>query len=203
MLQVELVSTDAMDKVDVRYIMSLKENVLSSELVVTNAKNSPIKLMGSVLSHLTVSTPEATYACGLERSDYCSRPMLFSSFSIVPPDPGQENEFGLAKLLNVEGLRGFWSGWGKAGAGKTSEVESEAEMEGEEDDNYKQLTEKMSRIYTSAPQDFTIIDRVLFMLAKFMSYFDLGFAVFNMLTDIFTYFLLILLWNREEETRLW
>ncbi|OMO98952.1 hypothetical protein COLO4_13608 [Corchorus olitorius] len=34
------------------------------------------------------------------------------------------------------------------------------EMEGEEDDGYKQLDEQMSRIYTSAPRFFTVIDRV-------------------------------------------
>ncbi|KAF6154064.1 hypothetical protein GIB67_018986, partial [Kingdonia uniflora] len=33
------------------------------------------------------------------------------------------------------------------------------ENEGEEEDNYAQLTDKMSRIYTSAPRKFTIIDR--------------------------------------------
>ena len=48
-------------------------------------------------------------------------------------------------------------GWGTVVVMQNRGRERE-EMEGEENNNYKHLTEKMSRIYTSAPRNFTIID---------------------------------------------
>lgn len=36
-------------------------------------------------------------------------------------------------------------------------------MEGEEEDNYNQLSSEMSRIYTSAPRNLTVIDRVILL----------------------------------------
>ena len=131
--------------------------MLRSELIVSNNEQTAIQLKGSVLSHLTVSTPEATYAIGLEGSDFYSRAPCSSSYSIVPPDYGQGSGSGLGRTLN-----GILSGWGKSKE-KESEEEVEGE-EGEETDNYKQLTEEMSRIYTSAPRNFTIIDRVRIIL---------------------------------------
>ncbi|EEF36927.1 protein NDH-DEPENDENT CYCLIC ELECTRON FLOW 5 [Ricinus communis] len=156
-IQVELISTDAEDKVEVRHVLSLTEDTLSSQLVVSNSKSSSIRLMGSLISHLTVSTPEATYAYGLEGSNFFNRPMFSSNFSIVPPDSQQSWYSDL-------GLNAFFSAWGardqkNSDKGKDREVKNEEELEGEEDENYKQLTDKMSRIYTSAPTDFTLIDR--------------------------------------------
>lgn len=40
-----------------------------------------------------------------------------------------------------------------------TERDYEEESEGEEEDNYAQMTERMSRIYTSTPRRFTVIDR--------------------------------------------
>ncbi|XP_022966365.1 protein NDH-DEPENDENT CYCLIC ELECTRON FLOW 5 [Cucurbita maxima] len=151
-IQVELISRAAEGKVELKYIVTLGEDMLTSELVVSNNEESAIQLKGSVLSHLTVSTPEATYAIGLEGSDFYSRAPFSSSYSIVPPDYGQGSGSGLRRTWN-----GILPGWGKSKE-KESEEEVEGE-EGEETDNYKQLTEEMSRIYTSAPRNFTIIDR--------------------------------------------
>ncbi|KDP39711.1 hypothetical protein JCGZ_02731 [Jatropha curcas] len=162
--QVELINTDAEDMIDLRYIMSLTEDTLSSQLVVSNRKSSSIQFMGSLISNLTVSTPEATYAYGLEASNFFNRPILLSNFSIVPPELSKERQYGFGRPRDNAGLKDFFSGWGtknkKSGEGKDGQIiENEEEMEGEETDNYKNLTEKMSRIYTSAPRDFTIIDR--------------------------------------------
>lgn len=164
-MQVELISIDAKDMAEVRFVLSLKEDTLSSELIVSNSKSSSIHMMGSLLSHLTVSTPEATYACGLEGSNFFSRPMFLSDFSIVPPYLGQESGFGFGQLRGNVGLEGILSGRGarnqkNADKGKSRQKEIEEELEGEENDNYKPLTDQMSRIYTSAPRYFTVIDRV-------------------------------------------
>ncbi|XP_011010134.1 PREDICTED: uncharacterized protein LOC105115061 isoform X1 [Populus euphratica] len=162
-IQVEMVSTDARDMVEVRYILSLREETLSSELTVSNLKSSSIQMRGGIMSHLTVSTPEATFAYGLEGSDFYNRPVFLSNFGIVPSDLSQKRGFGSGQLWGNLGLNGFFPGWDarnqkNGDKGNDSLLESE-EMEGEEKENYKSLTEEMSRIYTSAPRDFTIIDR--------------------------------------------
>ncbi|XP_050209991.1 protein NDH-DEPENDENT CYCLIC ELECTRON FLOW 5 [Mercurialis annua] len=154
-IQVELISTDDDDNVEVKHILSLTEDTLISEIVVSNAKSSSIRLMGSLISHLTVSTPEATYAYGLEGSDFFNRPLFASNFSIVPPDLGKETPYGPGKVWNDLKLNGFFPDRGE----KDQKDSDEEEIEGEEDENYKQLTDAMSRIYTSAPSQFTIIDR--------------------------------------------
>lgn len=154
--------TNAEDMVEVKYIVTLEEDVLSSEFVISNTKTSPIRLTGSVLSHLTLSSPDATYAIGLEGSDFLSLSPFSSNFSIIPPDFGKRYESGFSKLWNQMSLWGARSG-NKVDETKSNEKETELQMEGEEDDSYKHLREQMSRIYTSAPRDFTIIDRVLFL----------------------------------------
>ncbi|KAJ9131915.1 hypothetical protein P3X46_034817 [Hevea brasiliensis] len=161
-IQVELISTDAEDMVEIRHIMNLEEDTLSSKVTVSNSNSSSIQLMGSLISHLTVSTPEATYACGLEGSNFFNRPMFLSNLSIVPPDLGPESRDGSGKPRDIVRLKG--SGWGARNQKNSDkrnirQIESEEEMEGEESDSYKHLTEEMSRIYTNAPRDFTIIDR--------------------------------------------
>ncbi|KAJ0078730.1 hypothetical protein Patl1_22947 [Pistacia atlantica] len=160
-IQVELISRDRADMVEVRYIVTLDESVLSSELVVSNSKSSSLQLTGCFLSHLTVSTPDATYALGLEGSDFIKKSPFSSNYVIVPPDISQENKFSISQLWSQ---MKFLSGLGArneqtADEADSTSTESEEEMEGEEDDNYKQLTEQMSRIYTSAPTNLTVIDR--------------------------------------------
>lgn len=166
-MQVQLISTDSEDKVEIKYVITLKEDVLVSELVVSNSKSSSLQLTGSILSHLTVSSPDATYAVGLERSDFFSRLPILSSFGIIPPDFGLKNESQISKLWQQMTQKAFMPGWGPktqnddGNEAERNQRENEEEMEGEEDDNYKHLRDQMSRIYTSAPTDFTIIDRVL------------------------------------------
>lgn len=156
-MQVELISRDLENMVEVKYIVTLEEDILSSELVVSNSKSSLLQLTGSIVSHLTVSTPDATYAIGLEGSNFFNRPPFLSNFGIIPPDFGQKNESGFGQL------------WGQQRnpntdeAAESSQREREEEMAGEEDDNYKHLTQELSLIYTSAPRTFTVIDRVLLL----------------------------------------
>ncbi|EXB62710.1 hypothetical protein L484_024008 [Morus notabilis] len=157
-IQVELISTDSGEKVEIKYIVTLKEDELSSDLVISNSRSTPVQLTGCVLSHLRVSSPEATYAIGLERSNFFSLPPFMSNFGIVPPDFGQENESGFSQLLNK---MSFWRSRNGNNADETKSDgnESKEEMEGEETDNYKNLREEMSRIYTIAPRNMTLIDR--------------------------------------------
>lgn len=168
-MQVELISTDAENMVEIRHIMNLAVDTLSSKLIVSNSKSWSIQLMGSLLSHLTVSSPEATYAYGLEGSNIFDRPMFLSNLSIVPPDSDQESADSFGKLRDIMRLKG--SSWGARNQKdfdkrNSGQIESEEEMECEETDNYKHLTGRMSRIYTSAPRDFTIIDRVFFLITQ-------------------------------------
>ena len=158
-MQVELVSRNSQDMIEAKYILTLHQDLLSSELVFLNSRSSSLRVMGSVISHLTVSTPEATYAVGLEGSNFYNRPPFLSNFSIVPPESTEGKGSGelwspFAELLST---------WGAGnGGGDKKRGEREEETEGEENGNYKHLTEKMSMIYTSAPRNFTIIDRVIF-----------------------------------------
>lgn len=161
-MQVQLICTDAEDMVEVKYIVTLEEDVLSSEIVISNSKSSPIRVTGSVLSHLTLSSPDATFAIGLEGSDFLGLSPFLSNFSIIPPDFAQKNEFGFAQLWNQMSL------W--VDETKSNETATELQMEGEENDNYKHLRDQMSRIYTSAPRDFTVIDRVLFLTQLISNY---------------------------------
>ncbi|KAK9290724.1 hypothetical protein L1049_008898 [Liquidambar formosana] len=163
-IQVELICSDSEDMVELKYIVTLQQDILSSEFVISNSKSSSLQLIGSVISHLTVSTPDATYAVGLEGSDFSSSPPFMSNFGIIPPDLGQTKKLGSSQLWDQMALRRFLSGWNAINQNSDDEAETsqrkrDEEMEGEENDNYKHLTEEMSRIYTSAPRYFTVIDR--------------------------------------------
>lgn len=89
-----MISSDSESIAEVRYIVTLQQDKLSSEIVISNLKSLPLQLTGSVMSHLTVSTPDATYAIGLEGSNFFSRTPFLSNFGLVPPDFGQKNELG-------------------------------------------------------------------------------------------------------------
>ncbi|KAL8142858.1 hypothetical protein V2J09_015890 [Rumex salicifolius] len=142
-IQVEIVSREPDNEVEVQYTISLVEDGISSVFNVSNLGSSMLELRGTIISHLTVSTPDATYAVGLEGSNFYDRPPISSHFSINPPD-----------VENSSIFNGLFS------ASRDMEVEETKGSEGgEEMNNYKHLTDKMSRIYTSAPRNFTIIDR--------------------------------------------
>ena len=143
----ELVSCDPDGSAEIKHLVTFRQDVLASEIEITNLSDSPLVLGGSVISHLKVSTPDATYAVGLEGSNFSSRDSIGSSnFSITPPESSQKNSENAKSFIDLFSRR---------------EKEPEDDDDGEEKDNYAQLTEKMSRIYTSAPRVFTIIDRVL------------------------------------------
>ncbi|KAM0045325.1 hypothetical protein Hdeb2414_s0009g00302641 [Helianthus debilis subsp. tardiflorus] len=151
-IQVELISSNSEDKIEFKHIVTLQQDAISSEVVITNSRSSSLKLMGSIIGHLAISTPEAAYAIGLESSNYFVKPPIFSNFSIVPPDFDKSESGWFKQLLSVWGL-------GSQDSLSDNNRQEDEEIEGEEEDNYKHLTEKMSMIYTSAPRSFTIMDR--------------------------------------------
>lgn len=163
-LQVELVSVSPVDMAEVRCLVTLHQDLLGSELLISNTKSSPLQLTGSFVSHLKVSTPDAAYAVGLQGSNYQSRQPLSSRFSMDPPDLGRRSPSTSEKPWTQNVLRRLLPGWGDTGEEEEEEELNEGgdaeESEGEEEDDYARMTEKMSRIYTSVPRQFTIIDRV-------------------------------------------
>lgn len=154
-LQVELVSVSPKDMVEVKCLVTLQQDLLASEITVTNPSSSHLQLLGSVLSHLTVSTPDATYAIGLQGSSYHNRLPMVSNFSIIPPNLRGESSSSIQPLAQ-KGFDALFSGWNKRG----HMHKEEGTEEEEEDDDYAQMTEKICRVYSNAPRQFTIIDRV-------------------------------------------
>ncbi|CAI8595264.1 unnamed protein product [Vicia faba] len=157
-IQVELINKGPDGKTGLKYIVTLEEDGLGSELEISNSNSSPLQMTGSILTHLTVSNPEATYAIGLDRSNYYIRPPFESEFILSPPDSSEDK--GLEKTWKSS-VKQFFSGWGTNN--QNNEVEgsqSDSEdMIGEETDTYKQLKERISLVYTDAPRSFTLIDR--------------------------------------------
>jgi len=139
--------------VEVKCLVTLQKDLLGSEITVTNPRPTSLQLLGYVVSHLTVSTPDATYAIGLQGSSYHNKQPMVSDFSIIPPDSRGENSLS---PLARKGFDALFSGWEKRGQVRDEEMTED----GEEDNDYAQMTEKMCRIYTSAPREFTIMDRV-------------------------------------------
>ncbi|CAL4919066.1 unnamed protein product [Urochloa decumbens] len=141
-----------------RCVVTLHPEALSTEVAVTNtAPASSMALSCGVSNHLRVSTPDATYALGLQGSDYRSVDPALSEFSIIPPD------YGAAAREPVAGAaRRRWASRGfdmiLSGAGRDRGAE-EDRPDGEEDDDYKHMTDAMCRVYSHAPREFTIIDR--------------------------------------------
>ncbi|KAH6812578.1 hypothetical protein C2S51_026340 [Perilla frutescens var. frutescens] len=144
--QLELISSNT-KSLQIKQIITLKQDFLNSEVLVSNPTPSPVHLLGSTLCHLAVSTPDAAYAVGLEGSDYYTRPPFRADFTIIPP------------LLNRRSPSKFWP-FNSMFTERDDEGDMNAiEGGGEEEDNYKHLNRNFSRIYTSAPRSFTIIDR--------------------------------------------
>ncbi|RWW11958.1 hypothetical protein BHE74_00014444 [Ensete ventricosum] len=148
-IQVELVSVSPVDMAEVGCLVTLHQDFLGSELLISNTKSSPLQLTGSFISHLKVSTPDAAYAAGLQGSNYRSRRPLSSRFSMVPPDSGLSTS---SKPWTDNVLRRLVPGWGDTDEEEEELNDAEEESEGEEEDDYARMTEKMSRIYTSAPR---------------------------------------------------
>ncbi|MCL7026972.1 hypothetical protein MKW94_029489 [Papaver nudicaule] len=162
-IQVELMSSDSEKTVEIKYTLTLHPDNLTSEIAVTNSTSSSIQLVGSFMSHLTVSSPDATYAIGLEGSNYLNKPPLETKFSIIPPD-FKDKPTGQGQSWVKAVFPGLLPNWGsngnvEAGDGKSGLVKTDEEIEFEEEDNYAQMTDKMSRIYTYAPRRFSFNDK--------------------------------------------
>ncbi|KAF7067666.1 hypothetical protein CFC21_073524 [Triticum aestivum] len=159
-ISVELVSVEppgSGDGAEARCVVTLQPEALASEYAVTNAASSPsaVALSGAVCNHLRVSTPDATYAVGLQGSDYRGREPLLSEFSILPPDYYATAPSSPQPRWVSKGLDMLLSG----GGGGQSAPRAAPEPDGEEDDNYKHLTAELCRVYRHAPREFTVIDR--------------------------------------------
>lgn len=164
-VQVELISVDPAGTTEVTYVVTLDQAVLGLELLVTNLTSSPLHLTGSIVGHLKVSTPAATYAVGLQGSSYRNYrtppepTMLQGSAAIVPPVFGRR---GREKRMSGGGFGFFGLGSKRAEEGKDDAGGEEVGMydeEKEEMDNNLQLSREVCRVYTYAPRRFTIIDR--------------------------------------------
>ncbi|GFP84172.1 hypothetical protein PHJA_000560900 [Phtheirospermum japonicum] len=82
----ELMSTTQDGAAQVKHVLTLGRDFLNSEVVVTNlTASSTFRLTGSSVCHLAASTPDATYALGLQGSDFFTMPPFAGDFSIVPP----------------------------------------------------------------------------------------------------------------------
>ncbi|KAL8041680.1 hypothetical protein ABFX02_10G179700 [Erythranthe guttata] len=161
-IQIQLISTSSDEQqvnAQVKHIITLGRDALTSEVIVSNSStSSSIYLTGSAICHLAVSTPDAAYAIGLQSSDFFIRPPFApNSTIIIPPD---------FMTVDQDSTK-TWLPFNKLFATRRNEddVDSLArrgkpdEEAQEEDDNYKHLTDKLCRIYTSAPRNLTIIDR--------------------------------------------
>ncbi|KAF9604512.1 hypothetical protein IFM89_007633 [Coptis chinensis] len=82
-VHVKLVSRNSDDMVEVKHIVTLHPDVLSSEVMITNYRSSALEV--TLLSHLSMSSPDATYVVGLEGSNYFSKPPFVSDYTIIPP----------------------------------------------------------------------------------------------------------------------
>uniref|UniRef100_A0A0F7GZP9 NDH-dependent cyclic electron flow 5 n=1 Tax=Pelargonium dichondrifolium TaxID=73194 RepID=A0A0F7GZP9_9ROSI len=165
-IQIEIISNDPERKIRLKHIVTLEEDFLSSELVVSNSSSTSLKLLGGVISHLTVSSPDAIYVLGLEGSSFFTRKPILSEFVITPPDYGLKDQPGYGQVYGKMSLGALMSTLGSRKHSNADEIESsnssaseEDDIEGEEDDGYKQLTDEMCRIYTYAPRAFTVMDR--------------------------------------------
>ena len=130
-----MISSDLESIAEVKYIVTLQPDVLSSEIVISNSKSLPVQLTGSVISHLTVSNPDATNAIGLEGSNFFSWAPLLSNFCLIPPGFGQKNEVGSSQIWGLPGVKRFLSGWNAKNQYDADQLEriKVEYMEGEEE----------------------------------------------------------------------
>uniref|UniRef100_A0A0F7CYY2 NDH-dependent cyclic electron flow 5 n=1 Tax=California macrophylla TaxID=337344 RepID=A0A0F7CYY2_9ROSI len=166
-IKIEMISNDSEGKIRLKHTVILEQDMLSSELHVSNSKSSPLQLFGGVMGHLTVSSPDAIYALGLEGSSFFDKKPIDTEFVITPPRYGDKSQPGYGQVYGKMTLQALVStlrelnqtNEGVAQGSISSYESDEDEEEGEEDDSYKQLTDEMCRIYTCAPRVFTILDR--------------------------------------------
>uniref|UniRef100_A0A0F7GYM2 NDH-dependent cyclic electron flow 5 n=1 Tax=Pelargonium fulgidum TaxID=73198 RepID=A0A0F7GYM2_9ROSI len=165
-IQIEMICNDPGGKIRLKHIVTLEEDFLSSELVVSNSSSTSLKLLGGVISHLTVSSPDAIYVLGLEGSSFFTRKPILSEFVITPPDFGLKDQPGYGQVYGKMSLGALMSTLSARKQSNADETENsnlsaseDEDIEGEEDDGYKQLTDEMCRIYTYAPRAFTVMDR--------------------------------------------
>lgn len=164
-LQIELGSAAPENMAEFKCAVTLRHNLLASEFTVINRRSSSLQLLGCVMNHLTVSTPDATYAVGLQGSNYHGRRPINTEFSIIPPDSDKKiSSTSGGESWAQKAARGLFSSWETRDGMKDEAVEEDSmieESEGEEADDYAHMTEEMCRTYTSAPREFTVIDRVM------------------------------------------
>uniref|UniRef100_A0A0D9VZ03 Protein NDH-DEPENDENT CYCLIC ELECTRON FLOW 5 n=1 Tax=Leersia perrieri TaxID=77586 RepID=A0A0D9VZ03_9ORYZ len=137
--------------VEARCVVALHPEALATEITARNAGATAVEVSATVSTHLRVSTPDATYAVGLQGSDYRAMDPVLSEFAIVPP------EF-MASRSSTSSPRWASNGFDVVLSAAAGAAPAQ-EPDGEEDDDYKRLTAELCRIYSHAPRQFTIIDR--------------------------------------------
>lgn len=168
----KLKCNDVPENIEMKYTVTLGDHLLCSELNLINKESFPVHVMGTFVSHLTVSTPDATYAVGLQGSNYYGKPPFMSEFSIIPPGFSMRDSPKLEQSWSQMALASLMSRWSQGDIENERYEDDkmiEGELCGEEEDDYSHMTEKMSRVYTSTPKKFTIIDRVRHLLFSFHS----------------------------------
>ena len=89
---------------------------------------------------------------------------MMSGFSTVPPDTNRKGASNSSQSLAQKALQSLFSRQ-EIEDKKDNEPMNEGfkieESEAEEDDDYAPMIERMSRIYSNAPREFAIIDRVM------------------------------------------
>ncbi|CAN8287990.1 unnamed protein product [Cochlearia groenlandica] len=82
--------------IEMKKIVTLRGDTLSIEILVTNKSNSKSKSIEgcSLVSYLTVSTPEATFAVGLQGSDYVETTPFLPLFGLVQGEEDEEDKVG-------------------------------------------------------------------------------------------------------------
>uniref|UniRef100_A0A0F7GYH2 NDH-dependent cyclic electron flow 5 n=1 Tax=Erodium texanum TaxID=28960 RepID=A0A0F7GYH2_EROTE len=165
-IKIEMISNDSEGKIRLKHIVTLEQDMLSSELLVSNSKSSPLLLFGGVMGHITVSSPDAIYALGLEGSNFFDKNPIETEYTMIPPRYGDKSQPGYGQVYGKMTLQALGSTLRALNQinegvyrGNDNESDEEDGEEGEEDDSYKQLTDEMCRIYTSAPRVFTMLDR--------------------------------------------
>lgn len=125
------------------YIVTLSQASLSCAFVVSNKREVPISLQGALRTHVAVSFVNGAYAIGLQGYPYLSSPQDSTLDSLIQ---GKEASSTKAKRSFLNSWQHFWG---------PKESSEEAE-----DEEYVAMYGGIDRLYTMAPESFSLLDRV-------------------------------------------
>lgn len=155
-IQVTLRCCNTEGKLSVKYVVTLYDKLLTTAVLVDNVSSSPIELTSSVMTNLSLSTPDAAYAIGLRGCSYCTKAPLPSEFRIV--SNVEDESKPSSSWLFLQHLFGTKEGSQKRKLSTGDEEGTESLWIVEEDD-FVHLRNKMSRIYFTPREQIRINDR--------------------------------------------